>query len=80
MTSIHKEHGDDNVDEPEGNGQDANDIDQVEDDTGLARRRNRRSMHQALPSANNGDGLDGPYWDQVNSYICPILGAIVVAK
>ena len=76
----HEEHEDDNVDEPGDDGQDANDIDQLEDETGSVRRRNRRSMHQSLPSGNNGDELNGPYWDQVNSHIYPILGAMVVAK
>ena len=37
-------------------------------------------MHQALPSANNGEGLNWPYWDQVSSLICPILGTMVVAE
>ena len=34
-------------------------------------------MHRSLPS---GDELDGPHWNQLNSHICPILGAMVIAK
>ena len=75
-----EEHEDDNVDEPGNDGQNENDINQLEDDTGPVRRRNRRSMHQSLPRGNNRDKLDGPYWDQVNSHICPILGVMVVAE
>ena len=37
-------------------------------------------MHRSLPSANNGERLNGAYWDQVGSHICPILGAMLVAK
>ena len=61
----YEEHEDDNVDETEGDGQDANDIKQIEEDTCLGRRRKRRSMHRSLPSANNGERLNGAYWDQV---------------
>ena len=60
---VDKEYADDNVDESRGDDQDTNDIKQVEEDTGVGRRRNRRSMLQALPSANNGTGLNGLYWD-----------------
>ena len=52
-----EEHEDGNVDEPGDNGQDTNDIKQVEEDTGAGRRRNRRSMIRALPSASNGTRL-----------------------
>ena len=75
-----EEHEDDNVDEPRDNGQDANDIDQLEDDTGPVRRRNRRCIHQSLPSTNGRDELEGPHWRVLNSHICPILGAIIVAE
>ena len=37
-------------------------------------------MHQSLPSANGRDELDGPRWKLLNSHICPILGAMVVAE
>ena len=39
-------------------------------------------MVQALPtgSANNGQGLNGPYWQQMGSYICSTLSAMVVAE
>ena len=39
------------------------DIEQVEEDTGPGRRRNRQSMHQSVPGANNRDALDGDYWN-----------------
>ena len=42
-----EEHEDDNVDELGGNGQDVNNIKQVEEDTGPGRRRSRRTMHYA---------------------------------
>ena len=32
-------------------------------------------MHHSLP-----DALDGDYWNQNASYICPIVGAMVVAE
>ena len=73
-----EEHEGDNVNESGGDGQDTNDIKQVEEDTGAGRRRrrSRRSMIQVLPSA----GLNGPYWHQMSSLVCPILAAMVVAK
>ena len=37
-------------------------------------------MHQSLPSANGRDELARPHWRVLNSHICPILGAIEVAK
>ena len=59
----YEEHEDDNVDEPGGNGRDANDIEQGEEDTGASRRRNRRSMHRSLSGTNNKDALNGAYWN-----------------
>ena len=34
-------------------------------------------MHHSLPGGNGGLG---PYWNEMNSHICPTLGAMVVAK
>ena len=76
----YEEHEDDNVDEPGGNGRDANDIKQGEEDTGAARRRSRRSMHRSLPGANNEDALNRDYWNRMASHICPVIGAMVVAE
>ena len=64
----------------EDDSQDTNDIDQHEELTGRDRNRSRRSMHQSLPSANSRNELDGPHWNQLNSHICPILGAMVVTE
>ena len=82
-----EEHEDGNVDESEdNNSHDTNDIKQVEEVTTVRRRnhnisnrRNRQSMVSGLPSANNGTGLNGTYW-QIGSYICPTLSAMVVAE
>ena len=75
-----EEHEDNNVDESGGDGQDTNNIKQFEEDTGAGKRRNRRSMIRALPSAKNGTGLNRPYWHQMGSPICPTLLAMVVAE
>ena len=37
-------------------------------------------MIRALSSANNGSGLNKPYWYQMGSHICPILSAMVVVE
>ena len=37
-------------------------------------------MVPALPSANNGSGLNGPYWQQMGAHMCPTLSALVVAE
>ena len=37
-------------------------------------------MYQSLPSANGRNELDGSHWNQLNSHICPILGAMVIAE
>ena len=52
-----RKHEDHNVGEPGGNGQDASDTEQDEEDTGPSRRRDRRSMHQAPSNANSREGL-----------------------
>ena len=74
----YEEHEDDNIDEPGDDGQDADDIEQVEEDDGAGRRR--RSMHHSLSGANKKDALDGDYWNRLTSLICPVVGAMVVAK
>ena len=51
-----KENNDDNSAVPEGDDQDANDIDQHEELTGQDRRTNRRSSHHSLPKGNDGLG------------------------
>ena len=55
-----EEHEDGNFDESIDDGQDTNDIEQLEEDI-VIKRRNRQSMIQDLPSANNGAALDRPY-------------------
>ena len=72
-----EEDDDNNIDEPEDDDQDTNDIDQPEKLTGPDRKRNRRSSHHSLPG---GNGELRFYCREVNSHICPILGAMVVAK
>ena len=74
-----EEDDDNNIAEPEDDDQDTNDINQPEEDTGRARRRNRRSVHQSLPGINGREELNGSHLSVVNSPICLILGAMVVA-
>ena len=62
---------------PEDDDQDTNNIDQPEELTDQDRRRGRRSSHRSLPG---GNGRLGPYWNEMNSHIRPILGAILVAE
>ena len=71
-----EEDNDENIAEPENDDQDTNDDNQPEELTGRERRRSRRSMHHSLPG---GNGELGRYWT-ANAYICPIVGAMVVAK
>ena len=37
-------------------------------------------MVPGLPNANNGSGLNGPYWMQLGSHIYPTLSAMIVAE
>ena len=37
-------------------------------------------MVGGLPNANNEEGLNGPYWQQMGSHICPTVSAMVVAE
>ena len=75
-----EEYDDANIGEPEDDDQDTNDIDQPEELTGQARRRNRRSIHRSIPGANSVEELNRPHWRTVNAHICPILGAMVAAE
>ena len=79
--NIHFSEGEEDINDNsvvlEDNDQDTNDIDQPGEITCPDRRRNRPSSHHFLPG---GNGRLGFYWREVNSHICPILGAMVVAK
>ena len=77
----YKEHENNNVDEPGNDGQDANDIKQVEEDDDVGRRRrSRQSITHSLPGANKKDTLDGDYCNRLASHICPLVGVMAMAK
>ena len=78
--NYYPEDDDDNIAEPEDNDQHTNDINQPEELTGWEIRRNRCSIHQSILGANGKEELDGPHWRIMNTHICPILGAMVVAE
>ena len=83
-----KEYENNNIEGSEvGNDCDLNDIIQVDENVNTKRRnhnmgtqRNKRSIADGLPSANNGSGLNRDYWSQPGSHIYPMLAEIVVAE